>query len=40
MLKWDTESLVTFKADCTIAQLEMCFDLEDRQITFDDLISV
>jgi len=37
MLKWDNDSLVTFKPDKTLHQIDKYFDLDDRQITIDDL---
>lgn len=40
MLKWDNDSLVTFKPDKTLHQIDNYFDLDDRQITFNDLMSV
>ena len=37
LLKWDKDSPVTFKPTYTVAQLEKRFDLEDRQITIEEL---
>jgi len=38
LLKWDNDSPVKFKPNKTLHQIDNYFDLNDRQITIDDLL--